>query len=415
MREEENTLYRCVWNKLQQHDQQQLLDWYPSLNENEKKSLLLQLDEIDYKGLEQALHEEKKHGKNDLIKPMDVLKLGEIKKNKESFCALGRKEIEKGHVAVVLLAGGQATRLGSDSPKGMLDIGVTRPLYLFEIIVAKLKKTAEEAGRYIDLYIMVNSKNARETKNFFKGHNYFGYNRKHIIFFQQKMYPKVLFNGKLVLEQKSSVAMAPGGNGAWFEALQENCLVDKMKRDNIKWINLLSVDNPLYDIIDISFLGALIKQNGQLGVQVVEKNNPYEKVGVICKRKGRPYVREYYEMTKEELEAVNEKNELCFRYGVILNYMFKLSEMDKIKGSALPVHLAVKKIPFMNGDGKRVVPEKENGYIVERLALDMIHLFNHVLAYEVDRKRNFAPIKNRDGEDSIESARELLKYNGYEL
>lgn len=415
MKQEENSLYQCVWNKLRQHDQLQLLEWYPSLNEDEKGCLLEQLAEIDYTGLEQALHRENKHEENNRIEPMDVLKLRESKKDKELFCTLGRKELQKGCVAVVLLAGGQGTRLGLDAPKGMLDIGITKPLYLFEIIVTKLKKTAEEAGRYIDLYIMVNNRNAEETKHFFKKHDYFGYKREHIIFFQQKMYPKLLFNGKLVLEQKGSVAMAPGGNGAWFDALKENGLVEKLKRDNIKWINLLSVDNPLYDIVDTAFLGALVKQDGQLGVQVVEKSNPFEKVGVICKKNGRPFVKEYYEMTKEEQEAVNEENELCFRYGVILNYMFRLSEMDGVKASALPIHLAVKKLPFINENGKRVVPEKENGYIVERLALDMIHLYDHVLAYEIDRKKNFAPVKNKNGEDSIETARELLRYNGYEL
>lgn len=412
---ESKDLYQCVRNKLQRHGQLQLLNWYDSLGEQEKQTLLLQLNEIDYRNLEQAFAEKEKKDLFQPIEPMDVLKLTEIEKNREALQDLGIKEIRRGNVVVVLLAGGQGTRLGLNGPKGMLDIGVEKPLYLFEIIIKKLKRTADAAGCYIDLYIMVNERDAGETKRFFEKCGYFGYPEAHILFFQQKMYPKVFFDGKIVLEQKAQVAMAPGGNGAWFEALEENHFVERMRAGHIKWINLLSVDNPLYNIIDTAFLGALVKHGGQLGVQVVEKCSPYEKVGVICKKEGKPFVKEYYEMSREEQEAVNERNELCYRYGVILNYMFCFEAMENIHIADLPLHLAVKKIPFADHSGKTVEPEQENGYVVERLALDMIHLFDHVLAYEVDRQKNFAPIKNRYGVDSIESARKLLQDNGYVL
>lgn len=414
MRDERN-LYQCVWNKLQKHNQLQLLKWYASLGEKEKQTLLLQLNAIDYTNLEQALNRQEKQQENLSIEPIDVLKLAEIKRNKETLQKLGINEISEGRVAAVLLAGGQGTRMGLDGSKGMLDIGLEKPLYLFEIVVRKLRKTADLAGCYIDLYIMLNERDVEPVKEFFEKHDYFGYPRENILFFSQKMYPKLFFDGKIALEQKGRVAMAPGGNGAWFEALEQNHFVERMRKRHIKWINLLSVDNPLYNIIDTAFLGALIKHGGQLGVQVVEKNSPYEKVGVICKKGGKPYVKEYYEMSRKEQEAVNEQNELCYRYGVILNYMFDLNEMENIRTVDLPVHLAVKKIPFIDQCGKTVLPEQENGYIAERLALDMIHLFDRVLVYEIDRKKGFAPIKNRVGEDSIESARKLLVENGYVL
>lgn len=412
---EEKNLYQCVQNKLRKHNQLQLLKWYAFLGEKEKQFLLSQLNEIDYINLEQALKRREEQQGNLSIEPIEVLKLEDIERNKEALQKLGMTEISKGRTAVVLLAGGQGSRMGLAGSKGMLDIGLKKPLYLFEIVVRKLKETAETAGCYIDLYIMVNERDAESVKVFFQRHDYFGYPQENILFFSQKMYPKLFFDGTIALEQKGRVAMAPGGNGAWFEALQQNHFVERMQRRHIRWINLLSVDNPLYTIIDTAFLGALIQQGGQLGVQVVEKSSPYEKVGVICKKGGRPYVREYYEMSREEQEALDEQNELCYRYGVILNYMFDLHEMENIHTADLPVHLAVKKIPFVDQRGKTAYPERENGYIAERLALDMIHLFERVLVYEVDRKKCFAPIKNRLGEDSIETARALLAENGYVL
>jgi UDP-N-acetylglucosamine/UDP-N-acetylgalactosamine diphosphorylase len=37
------------------------------------------------------------------------------------------------------------------------------------------------------------------------------------------------------------------------------------------------------------------------------------------------------------------------------------------------------------------------------------------MAFEVDREREFAPVKNREGVDSVDTARELLRKNGVQL
>lgn len=413
---EKNCLFGKLKKQLEQYEQSQLLSTYQSLNEEEKEQLLLQLDSIDFQTcLDSTCFETMQDDTKEVTEPMQVMQLQEIEKKKHIFYKLGLEEISKGHVAVVLLAGGQGTRLGIKGPKGTLNIGLTRDLYLFEIIVSNLHKTVLEAGRYVDLYIMVNSLNEQETREFFENHDYFGYDPKHIIFFAQRMVPKLLFNGKMILSEKSEVATAPCGNGAWFEALRDNQLDKKMKKEHISWINLLSVDNPLYNIIDCSFLGALITQNAQMGVQVVEKVSPYEKVGVICRKNGRVAVKEYYEMTKEEQESRDDHNELCYKYGVILNYMFHMEELEKVNFSSMPIHYARKKMSYINEAGEKIIPNKENGYIMERLALDMLPFFEHVVAYEVEREKNFAPIKNKTGIDSVESARVLLQQNGYTL
>ena len=169
------------------------------MGEKEKQTLLLQLNEIDYTNLEQAFDRQEKQQGNLSIEPIDVLKLEEITRNKEKLQKLGINEISRGHVAVVLLAGGQGTRMGLDGSKGMLDIGLEKPLYLFEIVVRKLRKTADLAGCYIDLYIMLNERDAESVKEFFEKHDYFEYPRENILFFRLKRYPKLFFDGKIAL------------------------------------------------------------------------------------------------------------------------------------------------------------------------------------------------------------------------
>jgi len=81
----------------------------------------------------------------------------------------------------------------------------------------------------------------------------------------------------------------------------------------------------------------------------------------------------------------------------------------------LPLHVVEKKIPCLDEEGNPVKPEKPNGYKYERLVLDMIHELDSCLPFEVVRNREFAPIKNKTGIDSVESARALLQENGVEL
>ena len=45
----------------------------------------------------------------------------------------------------------------------------------------------------------------------------------------------------------------------------------------------------------------------------------------------------------------------------------------------------------------------------------MVYMMDNCLSFEVDREREFAPVKNATGTDSVDSARALLKKNGVEL
>ena len=188
-----------------------------------------------------------------------------------------------------------------------------------------------------------------------------------------------------------------------------------MKELGVEWLNVFSVDNVLQKIADPIFVGAVLKHQCVSGSKVVAKADPYEKVGVLCLEDGKPSIVEYYEMTEEMIHLRDKQGKLLYNYGVILNYLFSVEALEKIVNENLPTHIVEKKIPYMDETGNVVKPEKPNGYKFETLVLDMIHRMDNCLSFEVEREKEFAPIKNATGVDSLESARVLMKKNGIEF
>ena len=178
---------------------------------------------------------------------------------------------------------------------------------------------------------------------------------------------------------------------------------------------MFAVDNVLQQIADPCFIGATITSGCESGAKVVAKADPDERVGVLCLEDGKPSIVEYYEMTEEMRTLREPGGRLSYNYGVILNYLFRVEKLEKIMHQQMPVHMVKKKIPYMNEAGEQIKPDEPNGYKFETLVLDMIHMQDSCLSYEVKRNREFAPIKNATGVDSLESARELLRFNGVSL
>ncbi|MCR4789519.1 MAG: UTP--glucose-1-phosphate uridylyltransferase, partial [Treponemataceae bacterium] len=191
-------------------------------------------------------------------------------------------------------------------------------------------------------------------------------------------------------------------------------LLDIVHKEGIEWLNTFAVDNVLQKIADPVFVGATIAKKCGVGAKVVRKAAPDEKVGVMCLEDGKPSIVEYYELTDELMNAKDAKGNPAYNFGVILNYLFNAVELEKMADS-LPLHIVEKKIPYIDAEGNLVKPEKPNGYKFETLILDQIHKMSSCLPFEVVREKEFAPIKNATGVDSVESARELLKKNGVEL
>ena len=401
--------------KLEKYGQEHLLRYYDTLTEEEKASLLGEIEAADFSVLE-ALHQKPEaEQEGQVFEPLGAVTMAEIASRKEEFRAAGLQAIRECRTGAVLLAGGQGTRLGFDHPKGMYNMGLTRDLYIFECHIRQLLKVSEEAGATVPLYIMTSDLNHEETVAFFKEHDYFGYDPDFIRFFRQDMAPCTDFEGKVLMKSRSSLALSPNGNGGWFHSLRNAGLLEDVHRKGIEYLSIFSVDNVLQKIQDPCFVGATVLSGVNDGAMVVSKAEPLERIGVICRRNGRPSVVEYYEITEDMKTLRDENGVLLYNYGVILNYLFKVSKLEEIVNMKMPVHIAMKKIPYMTEDGTMVSPEEPNGYKFELLAVDMVELTDTCLPYEVDRTKAVAPVKNATGVDSVESARKLLRLNGVEL
>lgn len=405
--------YKRAYEKLERYGQQHVLKYYGELTQQQQRALLDQIEEVDF-GILKYCKGNTTNVKGK-ITPLAAVELDQIEKNREQYTDIGLEAVKQGKVAAVLLAGGMGTRLGSDEPKGMYDIGITKEVYIFQRLIENMMDVVRQADTWIYLFVMTSEKNHEMTTDFFEEKDYFGYKEEYVHFFTQDMVPVSDYEGKVYMEDKDKIAMSPNGNGGWFSSMNKRGLLDVIKKAGIEWLNVFAVDNVLQRIADPCFVGATIVNDCVAGAKVVKKAFPDEGVGALCLEDGRPSIVEYYELTDEMKEAKNEKGEPAYNFGVILNYLFKESALEEIVNGELPLHIVEKQIPYLDAEGNYVEPDRPNGYKYETLVLDMIHQVDNCLPYEVERGREFAPIKNATGVDSVESARELCRLNGIEL
>lgn len=398
---------------LKKKNQTHIMKDFDKLSAEKQQEFLNQIEQINWSDFE-LINCTQNNSRGEFSVPSAV-SVEEIAARREEFYQVGVEAIKKSEVAAVLLAGGMGTRLGFDLPKGCFNVGQTHELFIFECLINNLLDVVKETGAYVPLYIMTSEKNDATTQAFFKEHNYFGYDSSYVNFFIQDMACAVDYDGKLLLESQGRLATSPNGNGGWFTSIVKAGLDADMKKRGVKYINIFAVDNVLQRIADPVFVGATILGGYQCGSKVVRKVEPQEKMGVLCLEDGKPSIVEYYEMSQEMAESQAEDGSLLYKYGVILNYLFALDKLEEIVNNQLTVHVVEKKIPHIDEAGVQVSPTEPNGYKFEMLVLDMIHMMDNNLAFEVVREKEFAPIKNLHGVDSVDSARELLVKNNVVL
>lgn len=406
--------YEQALQKLTEAGQEHVLSYYEELTEGQKEMLLAQIEAADFSILS-SLENRKEENVKGKITPLAAMQLSEIKTRETEFRTIGMEAIRQGKVGAVLLAGGMGTRLGSDNPKGMYNIGVNKEVYIFQRLIENLMDVVQLTDTWIPLYVMTSDKNHEATVSFLKEHDYFGYKSDYVTFFMQEMAPASDYNGKVYMEEKWKISTSPNGNGGWYSSMHKWGVAQKAMADGVEWLNVFSVDNVLQRIADPCFVGAVIANNCAAGTKVVRKCSPDEKVGVVCLEDGKPSIIEYYELTDELMNAKDENGDPAYYFGVILNYLFRVADLEKIREKNLPLHIVEKKIPYLNEKGEKINPQKPNGYKFEQLVLDMIRELDSCLPYEVVRGKEFAPIKNATGADSVESARALCRENGIEL
>ncbi|XP_047522522.1 UDP-N-acetylhexosamine pyrophosphorylase [Pieris napi] len=409
------------------HGQEHLIKYWPELNDNEREQLAGEIRKLDLAEMNETFHRANETPKvileklDDELKPIPQTHYEAVPSLTEEkimeYENIGLQEISDGKVGVLLLAGGQATRLGFGHPKGMYDVGLPSHKTLFQIQaerILRVQQMAEEkTGKFgnITWYIMTSEHTKAPTAKYFKDHSFFGLNEGNIVYFKQGTLPCFDFEGKILLDEKHHIASAPDGNGGLYHALKSQGILEDIKKRGIQHLHGHSVDNILIKVADPVFIGYCKSKNADCAAKVVQKSSPSEAVGVVCRVNGHYKVVEYSELTDEAANRRNQDGRLTFSAGNICNHYFSADFLLKISDfeRKLKLHVAKKKIPYVN-DGIKIKPTEPNGIKMEKFIFDVFEFAENFICLEVARDVEFSALKNADSakKDCPSTAREDL-------
>ena len=256
---------------------------------------------------------------------------------------------------------------------------------------------------------MTSNENNDDTVNFLEENNYFGYEKQNIRIFKQDELPLLTTEGKVLIDEDKTIKKASNGNGGIFNSMKKNAVIDDMEKKGIEWIFIGSVDNVLLKNVDVLLIGLTVSRNNLIGTRTVSKKNPEEKVGVFCKENNKIRVIEYTELPKEMAMAKDEDGDLVYGESHIMCNLFNIEAVKKCSLENLEYHVALKKASFLDENGNLVIPDKPNAYKFEKFIFDNFKLFDDITILRGKREEDFAPVKNKTGEDSPETARKLYE------
>lgn len=413
--------------KLALQKQEHLLKFWNEISDEEKLILTKDIEELNLDEVNEYFTRAMESLQADAEKLDDRLK-PIPEENYESIVTISSEKlseyeekglvaVSQGEVGVLLMAGGQGTRLGFAFPKGMFNIGLPSRKSLFQIQAERILKlqrlAAQKTGNrgYITWYIMTSEHTIKPTKDFFEKYDYFGLRPDNVKFYIQGSLPCYQFDGKIILDQKFKIARAPDGNGGIYRALRDRGILSDIESRGIKHLHAHSVDNILIKVADPAFIGYCIAKGAECAAKVVEKSAPEEAVGVVCQVDGVYQVVEYSEITQATSELRNADGKLTFNAGNICNHYFSTEFLRRIADqheSELKLHVAKKKIPFVDESGVRHSPEKPNGIKIEKFVFDVFQFTRKFVTLEVARDVEFSALKNPDtaGKDCPKTAKE---------
>ncbi len=380
--------------------------------EGAKQELVEQILSIDFEQI-QTLYEQSKQMPeihDEEIENISYVDGNQLKKEeKETYQKIGEDIIKQEKYAVVTMAGGQGTRLGHKGPKGTFLMPLSpKPKYLFEILVETLKRNNIKYGITLPWYIMTSQENHQETVDFLEEKQYFGYPKEAVTFFIQGEMPLINQEGKLLLDENGMIKQASDGNGSIYRAMKKEGIIEDMRKKQIEWVYICSVDNVLLQMVEPVLLGLTISQNNQVASKSIVKNSAKERVGAFCKRNGKPSVIEYSELPEDMAQMRDEKGELIFGEAHIMCNLYTVDAIEKIAKQKLPYHKAFKKIGYYQ-NGKYIEPKEENAYKFEEFIFDGFAFFDNMTIMRGKREEDFAPVKNEKGIDSPETASKLYE------
>ena len=398
---------------LTERGQSHLLGFWEQLDLSGKDQLFKQLLELDL-DLVQQLAEvaafSAPSSETPRFSPPETVTLAEVDANSDRVKAAreaGAAELSAGRVGLVLVAGGQASRLGCDGPKGDFPVGPVSGRTLFQLHARRILHLSKVYGARVPWYVMTSPANHDQTRRIFAANNYFGLRMDEVFFFCQRMLPALDQRGRVLLKDKGELFLAPNGHGGVLEGLSTSgCLEDARER-GVETMCYFQVDNPLVRPADELFIGLHSLAGADMSSKVVKKEGPEEKVGVLGRVDGTLGCIEYSDMPEDLLQQRDADGSLTFSAGNIAVHAINVDFITKITegGLRLPWHIARKKISSLNSEG---VPCELDAMKFETFVFDALGFASKSVTLEVSRECEFAPVKNRQGADSPDTARELM-------
>jgi UDP-N-acetylglucosamine/UDP-N-acetylgalactosamine diphosphorylase len=414
--------FEKVKKLLKKHGQSHLLAFWGCLDAAQRRNLLAQIKQLDFSKIDEWIANFVKKLVHATIpvdfapawsygfEPTDADQGRKYAQARE----LGRELISAGKVAAFVVAGGQGTRLGFDRPKGDFPVSPIKNKRLFQIFAETITSVEEKYQSVCPWYIMTSPLNYAQTREIFHSNDYYGLNERNVFIFQQGTLPDFDFDGKILLANEANIACSPDGHGGSLKALYKSGAIEDMKRRGVEFISYFQVDNPLINIFDPLFIGLHALDEAEMSSKALVKAEPKEKIGNFGLIDGKVTVIEYSDLPDELAEKRNPDGSLVFELGSIAIHILNASFVEKLnaRGFSLPLHKAVKKIPYIDSEGKPVEPTEPNGVKLESFVFDALPLASKSIILETLRSEEFSPVKNSTGIDSAESAREMIIARG---
>lgn len=405
--------------QLRPYGQEHLVAFWDDLDANQQQSLAQQIEEIDF-ALLARLYEGRQQQSDlsalaDRSEPPPAFRLDTAQNpfTPQQADQRAQESLRAGQWGVILVAGGQGTRLGFDHPKGMFPIGPVSQKTLFQIHVEKIVAAGRRYGVRIPLYMMTSPATHAETVEFFAAHDRFGLPADDLVVFCQGTMPAVdAQTGRVLLESPDRIAVSPDGHGGMLAAMARSGVLDDIERRGIEHLFYFQVDNPLVDICGREFVGYHLLAQSELSSQAIAKREPLERVGNVVQVDGRLMVIEYSDLPDQAAHRRNADGSLAIWAGSIAVHGIDAALLRRLSNTAdgLPFHIAHKKVAHIDAAGRPIEPAQPNAIKFERFIFDLMPQARNAIVVEVDPRRAFAPLKNASGAktDTPESVREQL-------
>lgn len=400
--------YKEAQKLLSEVGQSHILSFWSDLTAIERKALLRQVGDFDVASLKRCRQALSLPKSEETCSSMagKAPKVMQLKGDFKDKCvSKGEAELRSGRVAVLLVAGGQGSRLGFEGPKGAYPIGPLTGKPLFNYHARKILALSQKYSKPLPWYIMTSEANDADTKKCFAANKHFGLDPKNIMFFTQGMWPGMSSDGRVIMQSKSRVFLSPDGHGGLLAALSRSGALQDMKRRGIKHVFFFQVDNPLVEIADPAFIGYHALEKSEFSLKLCAKRDPFEKVGVPMLFKDSYRMVEYTEMTKEQCLKKRADGKLYHLYGSPAIHVFDRAFLEREADQDMPLHLAFKKIPTIDSKGLQVKPTEPNGYKFEKFIFDLLPKARKAAFLAFNQEDEFSPLKNAEGDDSPETCR----------